>query len=362
MREHHLEATVLGAVFETSARSLDSIRTARVGASRLRQVASQWNGASPEQLAGRMAEELHASSFNVNAASKGFRSLKATTGAANGAGTAAADITITNAGRVVSHAQVKFHGAPPATTFNVADRKYNGMQRIVPSDQVDQVRKIAEKRGLDGLGQRNYPDVANSASDRVRLGGVKSKPLSRDKALSAAKNSEKAAHRHVGVQMVGAVKNGAFTGVSIGGGFSVVSNISAYCKGSKSGKEAVVDTAKDAAACGLSGAAVSGAAVAAESVLIRVGARTLARGSAPVAIGLTAVDIGKDVGRLAKGDINGGEFTKRAAGSVAKGGCTWGGMQGGAAVGTFICPGVGTVVGGIVGGIAAGLFGSWLFG
>jgi hypothetical protein len=35
-------------------------------------------------------------------------------------------------------------------------------------------------------------------------------------------------------------------------------------------------------------------------------------------------------------------------------------MEGGAALGTLICPGIGTVLGGIVGGIAGSIYSGWL--
>jgi hypothetical protein len=350
-----------GAAFEGAARGLDAVRAAKDGASRLLEVAEQFQNTTSEQLAGRVAEELHATTFNIDAASKGLRGLRATTTAANGAGTAAADIVITNNGIVTDAAQVKYHGTPAATTFHIADTKYDGMQRIVPADQKERVQELARKRGVDALGKRNYPDVAENASDRIRSGGAESKPLTLEEVRSAAKNAEKVASELIGKQMAEAVKNGAINGALVGGGVSALSNLIAYARGKKSGKDAVTDTLKDTVTCGVSGAAVSGATLGAETLLIRAGAGTLARGSAPVAIGLTVVNIGKDVGRLVTGEIDAKEFALKAAGNVAKGGATWAGMEAGAAVGTMICPGLGTVLGGVLGGIAGGVAGEWLF-
>ena len=39
----------------------------------------------------------------------------------------------------------------------------------------------------------------------------------------------------------------------------------------------------------------------------------------------------------------------------------YGGAEGGAFIGTLICPGVGTIVGGLLGGLAGGFAGSWAF-
>ncbi len=359
-KKDNTTAAANGAAFESAARGLNGVRAGQHGAARLQEVAQQWRNTSPERLAGRLAEELHATSFNADAATKGLNSLKAGTGAANGAGTAAADVTIRNGARIIDQAQVKYHGTPASTAFDVAKVRYDGMQRVVPSDQAARVREIAAKRGVDGLGQRNYPDVAQKAADRIRSGGAESTPVSRAEALDAAKNTQRVAGELVGGRVVGAVKNGALAGAAVGGGISVVTNFIAFTDGKKSGEDAVVDAATDTATCAATGAAVSGLAVAAEAALVRAGAGALAGGAAPVAIGLTAVEMAKDVGRFINGDIDGEKFAGRAGGHVVKGSCTWGGMEGGAAIGTLICPGVGTVIGGILGGIGGGLFGGWL--
>ncbi len=357
---NNIDAASNGAVFESASRGLNGVRAAQHGASRIQSVADQWGNTSPERLAGRLAEELHAATFNIDAAAKGFNGLQAATGAAKGAATAAADVTVTNGSRIIDQAQLKFHGNPVSTTSNVAKVKYDGMQRVVPADQAQRVREIAGKRGVDGLGQRNYPDVATNASDRIRSGGAESKPLSRPEALDAAKNPHGVSSELIGGRVGSAVKNGAIAGTVVGGGISVVVNLVAFADGKKSGEDVVVDVLADTAACAASGAAVSGVAVAAEVALVRAGVNTLAGGAMPVAIGLTAVEMVKDVGRLVNGDIDGEKFAGRAGGHVVKGGCTWGGMEGGAALGTLILPGVGTIIGGIVGGITGGLFGGWL--
>jgi hypothetical protein len=350
-----------GATFEATARSLDALRAAQDGAGRVSHIAEVWGNSGTSQVAGRMAEELHAATFNIDAASKGLRGLKATTTASQGAGGAAADVSVTRMGEVLDRAQLKFRDTAARTTSDVANVKYDGMQRVVPADQVDRVKSLAKKRGIDGLGKRNYPETAKGAADRVRAGGAESQPLTRDQALAAAKDPSGTAKALVSRQAVDAVKNGAVAGAAIGGGISAVTNLVAWADGEKDGEEALLDVAKDTAACGLSGAATSAAAVAAETALVRAGAGALARGAAPVAIGLTVVDVGKDLGRLCTGDIDGGEFAERSAGHVVKGGIVWGAAEGGAALGTAICPGIGTVIGGLAGGILGGLFGGALF-
>jgi hypothetical protein len=68
------------------ARDVQAMRVALDGANRVRKYAAQWRNASAAQRAGRMAEELHATTFNLDAVAKYRDTLRASTTAANGAG------------------------------------------------------------------------------------------------------------------------------------------------------------------------------------------------------------------------------------------------------------------------------------
>ena len=250
-----------GAIFATVAQSLDPVRLARQGATQIEQVAPQWHKAWPEQLAGRIAEELHATTFKIDAASKGL-TARAFTRAATGKGI--------------------------------------GMQR------------------------------AEAAAKLLRT------------------------------QVARAVRSGALIGAAVGGGLSAIANTVDLMKGRKSAPEATVDTLKDTVVCAATGAAVGGVSVAAEAALLKAGVGALSRGAAPVAVGLTVVEVGKDVGRLLQGNMSKKELALKTGKNVVKGGTTWGGMEGGAAIGTLIFPGIGTVVGGALGGIAGAMLGGWV--
>lgn len=356
-----VDAMSKGAVFETASRNLNALRAMKVGGQRIQEIGRQWGNVSKEIRAGRVVEEIHAMSFNSDAAMKGLNQLKATTNAANGAPTAIADLQIVQGARLVDAAQIKFHATPASTAFHIADARYDGLHRVVPTDQVVQVRTIASKRsGKISIGQRNFAEVAKSASDRVRSHGAESSPLSRAEAIYAAENTSYYANTLAKNQIFRSLKSGAAIGAAVGGGISAVSNLVAYAQERKSGEAALVAVATDTATCAITGAATAGTAIIAELALARAGATALARGAAPVAIGLTTVEIAKDAYRLLSGDINGAKFARRAGTNVIKGSCTWGGMEGGAAIGSVILPGLGTVVGGFLGAIGGALFSGWI--
>lgn len=348
-----------GAVFAAVHDGLNPLRAMQAGVSRLRAIANEWYGAPVQSVAGRMAEELHVATFNADAAAK-HSPLRAATTASRGNLYAPADVTVVDAsGRQLLEAQLKYNGNARSTTKNISSSKYDGMLRLVPADQVDRVRVLARGRGVYRAARRNYAATANGATDRLEVGGARSSPLSLGEALDAASNPTRAASRLLSKHLGKALKNGAIAGAAIGGGLSAISNCVALGRGTKSAASASFDTLKDTVNSSATGAAVGGIALAAETALMRVGAAGLANGAAPVALALTAVEVGKDTGRLLLGQIDGTEFTKSAGRSVAKGGLTWAGMEGGAALGTLVAPGVGTAVGAFVGGVAGALAGGW---
>lgn len=348
-----------GTVFERLARAMKEIEEARKGQDRILKISDIWKNATSAQRAGRIAEEYHAATFNMHAASKWYAG-RASTGASNGAATAASDVAVRKAKQLIDDIQVKYYKTPVETTFNVAHSKYDGMQRVVPSDQLNAIKRIAKERGTDKLGIRNYEAVAHNVSDKIKVDSIQSTPISRTDAMKMA-TQPSTANSLVTKRVLSSIKNSAVTGGTVSGVVSAISNLTAYHKNNKSGKEAFVDTLKDTAGGAVSSGVVGGLAVTAEATLLRAGFRSAARSAAPVAIGLTLFDIGKDVVKACDGKLTGSELAKNAVSNIGKGATTWAGMEGGAIVGTALFPGVGTVVGGIFGGIAGCLFGGKLF-
>jgi hypothetical protein len=158
----------------------------------------------------------------------------------------------------------------------------------------------------------------------------------------------------IGVARGTLVAAGVGTAVAMAGAAGDVVN------GEKSLGDAAVDVLVKGSAAAASGAAAAVVSGGVRAVLMKGGAAQLARSSAPMAIGFALIDVGRDATRLVGGTMGGGEFAARTGGHVVRGGCTWGGMEGGAMLGTAILPGVGTVVGGVVGALVGGVFGGWL--
>ena len=121
-------------------------------------------------------------------------------------------------------------------------------------------------------------------------------------------------------------------------------------------REAASATAADTAASAALGAVVGAASAAARAALSRAGLGIIARTAAPVAMGMTAVDIGRDALARRQGHLTEERFRERLAVHAFRGVTTWSGLELGAALGTLVLPGVGTVLGSMIGGAA----GSWV--
>lgn len=320
---------------------------------RIHEINDTYGAASKESIAGRIAEEYHTGTFNLDAVRKGRSGIMARTTESLGEPHAPADMKVFQDEKTVAEAQSKYRGSTAKTTFGLSDPKYDGMQKIHPADQ--DVAGLAQKRGSSGVGARNYPDTARNANPTLKYDKVSSESLSRKGALDIAKNPQKATQSIMKDQVMTSVKADATRSALIGGIISAGQNVKAVRDGHKNLKVAMLDTAKDTVTSGIDSGVKSAATVAIKEGLKRAGARSFARGSGPAAIAMTGVDLAKDVGSYAAGDIDGEELVVRSGKTVIRGAGTWGGAKAGAAIGTAIWPGGGTIIGGMVGGIAAGI-------
>lgn len=320
---------------------------------RIHEIHDTYGAASKESIAGRMVEEYHSGTFNQDAVRKGRSDIMARTTESLGEPHAPADMRVLQDGKTVAEAQSKYWGNTAKTTFGLSDPKYDGMQKIHPVDQ--DVAGLAQKRGSSGVGTRNYQDTARNANPSLKYDKVSSEGLSHKRALDIAKNPRKTTQSIMKNKVMTSVKADATRSALIGGAFSGFQNFKAVRDGHKNPKTAMLDTAKDTVTSGIDSGVKSVATIAVKEGLKRAGVRSFARGSGPAAIAMTGVDLAKDVGHYATGDIDGEELIVRSGKTVIRGAGTWGGAKAGAAIGTAICPGVGTIIGSVAGGIFASI-------
>lgn len=300
------------------------------------------NNQGNAQQAGFRAEVHHEATFNADAIRKGLR-VRAVRLKDNGP----VDLHIRREDQVVGKVQVKNCKTAARTTAAVSYKKYDGMQRVVPADQVGKVRNLAKARGVDGLGQRNYADTSKSATARVEHGGAASKPLKYDEP-----QSKRLGARMVKGEIGSAVRSGAQNGALIGGAVSAVGNIAAAWNEEKTPLEAAGSVAKDVTFAAVGGATSAAVTSAVTAGCTRLGVQALSKGGAPGAIAATGIEVVKDLVALGKGELTAAQVAGRGVEHAGGAGGAWGGAAAGAALGTALCPGVGTVIGGFVGGMA----------
>jgi hypothetical protein len=223
------------------------------------------------------------------------------------------------------------------------------MQKIVPSEVADNVGSLAKRRGVSGIGQRNYPDTAAHVSSTVKVDGVRSKPISSNQAREAAANTEHIASKITLKEAGATVASAALISGGLRGGVAAAKNIKRWHKKEIPLKDAAKATAQEATVATLDGVAKGGATVVFQKALIRVGAKKLAASGGAAAIAFATVEAVKDAADCYRGKISGAELKEKMVLNASGTGLGFGGAVGGAAFGTMLCPGIGTIIGGLAG-------------
>jgi hypothetical protein len=247
-----------------------------------------------------------------------------------------ADLQVLSHGQVVAKAQLKYLRRPAATTKAISEPRYDTVQKVVPSDQVASVRRVAAARGEDGLGNRNFPDTAKRVKGQLEHNGVRSEPLSKAEAEKLVGDQASAVKNLRGRGVAGQVAQAALVSAAIGVTTSALGNLGKHHRGEVTGRQMLLEAGQAGAVSAATAAATMGLTVA----LRRVAS----------AMAGTMVEIGKDGKALAFGEIDLSVFGERAAKHAVGGAGALAGAEAGALIGTLIFPGVGTIVGGMIGG------------
>lgn len=141
------------------------------------EAAHRVNVSSADYLKGWLAEPWHAETLKASAAARGRGDIWANVPANNGAG----DVLYGNA-TITLEAQLKYLKTGEETAKGLSDPKYNGMDKIGPSEQLEKIKEAAErlahKNQLNSPEQAvNFQDTAERASDRLEIDTASSKPL-----------------------------------------------------------------------------------------------------------------------------------------------------------------------------------------
>ncbi|SFM41798.1 hypothetical protein SAMN03159341_1327 [Paenibacillus sp. 1_12] len=285
-------------------------------------------------------------------------------------------LSVDDSGNPSWGAQMKFCGKFGTTeeirnsSENLVDKmtgdkweRYRGNDVLVPNEQFEIAKKYAEDKASSlseqaekfrNQGQFDKADLLELKAEKYRQvssdlkdSGITSKEaifLREHPQLATAKYVLETAHRS-GLENA---KSAALISAAI----STAQNVTSLIRGEKRAGEALKDVAKDTAAgaatayvIGASDTAIRGFMAASQnSVFVN-----LSKTNMPAMIATATVQVGKSLIRYARGEIDSLELVEelgeKGTGMMA--------ASFGAAVGTAIFPGVGTVIGGMVGYLAS---------
>ena len=140
---------------------------------------------------GDIAEPWHAETAKIYATAKGLDNIK-TKVPRDGS---PVDIIAMSPGEFLE-AQLKYYRSADDTVKAISNPKYDGLIKIVPSDQLEQVKEVSYRLYLENMDKRpemaeRYLNTHQQATDRLKVGGAESSPLTDSEALEIAKEIQK---------------------------------------------------------------------------------------------------------------------------------------------------------------------------
>ena len=174
--------------FESSEYAIEVEKAIDKAHAALRNEASHRANVSVDYLKGWLAEQWHAETLKVSGAARGRSDVWANVPGDNGPG----DVQFGDS-TAFREAQVKYWKSGEDTAKAISSPKYEGMEKVVPADQLGPVKEAAER-----LAQKNeikrpaqaahYKDTATRADVHLSQGNASSKPLAESDAKDMAKD------------------------------------------------------------------------------------------------------------------------------------------------------------------------------
>ena len=352
----------------------------------LQALAERWGGTSNAQFAGRLFEWWHQATANMDAAGQGSSTRAYLTEFGNPFSGAAphdpADLRLYDqGGTVLGEVQLKSVVSTAARVIQLADEKYEGMQLIVPSDQVEATRGLIAARVTTAdpnfLKAHAYQGVNERLDDRVRIDGITSEPIDSTRLAAAtddpqslarelqdregaaqqnaASQQSQLAAEQLRAQLASVGVAGLAGGATQGAVTLMISGIrsTAAIRAKTMSPTAAALTSLSDAAAGFARGSYVGATGQGISLLARNGAlpEALEGGTLPFAIARASLSLGQISVNYARGQITGPEAAAQSAESMTRISFIWAaGIIGQAAI---PIPVVGAMVGATVGSLCA---------
>ncbi|MEM2890459.1 MAG: hypothetical protein QW358_03865 [Candidatus Hadarchaeum sp.] len=279
----------------------------RDGIDLLQEAVDRLKNVSPEFKHGNLFEYIEAAKFNSCAAAKGSP-LRAHVTAAEGVPHAPADIVITNGYEVVKQIQTKSSNNPETLVQSLSDPKYHGMDKLVPEDQVDSVRLLADNYAHpDHSHDDGFCDTSHHVTGELHAGNIGSGGTSYYELRFAAENPD----QYIEKQGVTSLPEEAFdismhaaeAGFIIGGAVEVIKNSIAALQGNinleQAAKNSLIGAGKSSVRSALTGSFGSILRNAGHAI----GLDTLAKSNIATGLAAGLINTGRIVLLLSRGEI-----------------------------------------------------------
>ena len=301
------------------------------------------------QSQGNIFEYIEVTKFNMDSAIQSS-DLKAVVTADIGRPHDPTDIEILLGNTVVRKVQAKSSRSAVESLFAQSDAKYEGMQRLSPSEQFDRMSELAQMRIDKGtLKADDYQDTLDNLSKGLSHDNVSSDGTTRDEAVRAVTNPDEYTRNFkidtVSAETVKVITNAAVAGGAICGAISITKNIMSVKSGELKITQASINVVKDVSIGSISSASTAAISTLIKDISIDQGLSTLAKSNVATAVAVSSINVAKSIIKYAKGDITLQDMTieigQNGASSVAG---LYYGLIGGVVAGP-----VGALVGSIVG-------------
>lgn len=339
-------------------------RAVTVAQARLNEVVAQYGNVDVHYLKGFIAEGWHAATYNLDAARQRAAEWSAEVLQLTTRGSP--DVRVHGPDGTTLDAQLKYFRNALETGKALSDPLYASGAKVAPADQVVDIAAAVRERAA-AMPHRpgqvgELLDTADRVTDRIEAGGVSSRPLTHDEALSMAREAKATGAIDAGARGLDAASTirasdvareagtAALVAVVVSAAPHVIRAVVAWRRGEDAG-EHWRGAAAAGASGGLRGAVAAGLTIAARSGALGEAGRALSGSAIGAATAFALQGIG-DVRAYRAGEIDGAELASRTTrnASVASGGAM------GAAIGQAIIPVplLGALIGSVVGSFLAG--------
>lgn len=331
---------------------------------------------------GVVAETFHEETFNIDSTAQGRQNK--TYAEKTKYGDPTTDIRVTDGDNTKDY-QLKYGKDPKSNVDSLSNPKYSGGDKVAPSDQVDDIKRIASNK--TNTENKDYAHTSENTYDRISSedGKVNSDPLTRDEAIELtekARKGEKIEYKYADEKRNIQFRNQLLKSTLLGGAFAAGGALFGEImklidNGGNLTEEEFIQGFLNVAGAGIDGSSKSALAVSLHYLGKNIGSSILSNPYVGGGIAVITIDTLKSLYKFATGKIDNIELIGEVSKNIIQTTSTSLGAFSGsvlassisslvisnmamsaAAAATFTT--VATVVGSVLGGLAFGLTTAYL--